>query len=281
MLGNVKPHLPRLADEAKNKYNTYYCGLCKTLGRQNGLFSRFMLNYDMVFVAMIYDELHTEQQQVKHTGCFANPFRKKDILQPTAGTAYAADVLMLLVYFKLVDNFRDEGIIKKIGCGIIYPYFYLKFRSAAKRQPRLAEVFKAESHNQFKAEKESKDIDSLAMPTANMVRAIMADCGGKEHRRTLGRMGFFLGRVIYLLDALKDRAEDEKGGKFNIFNIGGYTEESAKAECFMSLGEMARRYAELEMENIKEITDNIIYMSLARQIKFSGRDDKGKENYGQ
>ena len=85
--------------------------------------------------------------------------------------------------------------------------------------------------------------------------------------------------MIYLVDALCDRDEDKKANKYNFFNTGNTSDEDAKAECFMALGEMAYWYSQLPLEHYKEILDNTIYLSLARKIKFAG--EKEEENNGQ
>lgn len=277
MLGTVKPYMPSLSDEAKRMYNAFYCGLCETLSKQNGFFTRFLLSYDMALTAMLYDDFHSESGDVQLKACAANPFRKKEILSATKGTAFAADVLIMLAYFKILDNIRDEKFIKKAGFIILSPYFRLKYRQAKKRHPHLAKVFESENLNQQKAERGDFDTDSLALPTANMVKAIMAECCGQKDSFAAGQFGFFLGRVIYLLDALQDRAEDEKENKFNIFNICRTPPEEAKAECFMALGEMSYWYKQLDLKNSKEVADNIIYMSLARSIQFAGISE-GEKN---
>jgi len=281
VLGNVKPYMPALNNEGKTKYGAYYCGLCKALGHSHGLLSRFMLNYDMAFVAVIYSGLKNEQYSVKHTGCFANPFRRKDILVSSESTAYAADVLIMLAHFKLKDNIADENFGKKAAACLLYPYMAIKYRRVAKRHTALAAILEKETANQFRLEKQSDDIDRLAMPTANMVKAILQECAPAEKQRAVGQFGFFLGRVIYLLDALCDREEDKKGNKFNIFNIKAVTDEDAKAECFMALGEMAYWYRQSDIKENKEIADNIIYISLARKIKFAGEERNEATENGQ
>ena len=277
MLGNVKPYMPALSETAKTRYGAFYCGLCQALGHSHGLFSRFLLNYDMAFVAVIHSELNGEEYETLHRGCIANPFKKKYILRVSPSTAYSADVLMMLAYFKLKDNIADEGFIKKLGCRIVSPYFYIKYRHAKKLHPQLAAILENETAHQLKLEKESTDIDRLSMPTANMVKAIMKGCS-RENSFALEQFGFFLGRLIYLLDALCDRKEDRKNNKFNIFNIKELADDEAKAECFMALGEMAHRYSQMNITENKEITDNIIYLSLARKIKFAGEEEKESEN---
>ncbi len=277
MLGNVKPYLPHLNEESKIRYNAYYCGLCKVLGRQNGIFSRFLLNYDMVFVAMIYDSLNNIRSHINSQGCFANPFKKKSVISFTEGTAYRADVLVMLAYFKVKDDIRDEDIAKKVVYTAALPYFYFKYKAAEKRNTQLAQVLREQSKKQSELEKQSSSFDELCMPTANMVKAILNNCTKERDKRAIGQMGFFLGRVIYMTDALIDREEDKAKGRFNAFNSSNYTDDRAKEECFMALGELAHWYNSMELKDIKEITDNIIYMSMARNIKFAGQE-KEQEN---
>lgn len=273
MLGNVKPFLPALSEENRTRYSAVYCGLCDTLGRDYGVISRFLLNYDMAFVALIYDDLHHSPFETQNKGCIANPIKKKDILKATAGTEYAADVLILLAYYKLLDNIYDENFFKKRGCLAVYPYFMAKVSKAQRKQPQLAEIFRQESENQQTAEKTKNDIDSLALPTARMTQAILAGCAAEEGQKfTLAQCGFFLGRVIYLLDALTDRKADEKENKFNIFNILGTSDEKAKEECFMALGEIAHWHKSIEFKDNRDIIDNIIYMAMARKIKFANEE---------
>lgn len=281
MLGNVKPFLPLLDEKAKSRYNAFYCGLCKTLGKSYGAVSRFLLNYDMTFVAMIYDDLNQTPFETVNEGCIANPVKKKDILCTTEGTLLAADILILLAYYKLLDNIYDENFFKKIGCLAVYPYFMVKVRKAQKKHPQLAQVFRQESENQQLAEKQSPDTDTAARPTAQMVRAIMQRCAADPKQTfELGQFGFFLGRVIYLLDALVDREKDAKENKFNIFNLHNVADEQAKEECFMALGEMAHWYSNLSFTQNKEIIDNIIYIGLARAIKFANNETEKENNNG-
>jgi len=42
MLGNVKPFIPALSEDGKDRYSAFYCGLCRSLGKNHGIFSRFM-----------------------------------------------------------------------------------------------------------------------------------------------------------------------------------------------------------------------------------------------
>ncbi|MEG1862868.1 MAG: DUF5685 family protein [Oscillospiraceae bacterium] len=277
MLGNIRAQTCELKSENSDKYSAVYCGLCKTLGRRYGVLSRFALNYDMAFVALLYDVLNQNTPSISKETCFANPFKRKSVAGQTQGMDYAADMLVLLTYYKIWDNIYDERFLKRLFSLSLLPFVYFKFKKAQKLHGEIALVLKTQTEQQQIFERENADLDKLCLPTCLMTKAILQGCVQEgELRENCGHFGFFMGRVIYLLDALKDRLEDEKEGKFNIFNIQHLSLQQSKEECFMSLGEMAYWYRHLPVDSEKEILDNIIYLGIARSIEFSENADGRK-----
>ena len=53
MFGYVRPSEARLSEADKERFAAAYCGLCRTLGERYGLASRFILNYDFAFLAIL------------------------------------------------------------------------------------------------------------------------------------------------------------------------------------------------------------------------------------
>ena len=53
MFGYVRPSLPKLTEEDKRRFRAAYCGLCRALGERYGLPARFILNYDLTFLAVL------------------------------------------------------------------------------------------------------------------------------------------------------------------------------------------------------------------------------------
>ena len=53
MFGYVQPAYAELRVREHELYKAYYCGLCRAMGRTTGQLSRFSLNYDLVFLAMM------------------------------------------------------------------------------------------------------------------------------------------------------------------------------------------------------------------------------------
>ena len=279
MLGSVRPVLDRLSDEDRQKYRAYYCGLCEMLGKRYGTLSRFLLNYDLVFIALCHDSLSGTRGETVNKGCIANPVKKKDICLPTAGIEYASDVLTMLSYYKVLDNIEDEKQPKKLAYAALRPFLRSRFRKAEKRWPLLAQVIQSESSSQKGRETDDASLDIVAMPTERMTRTIMECCTEDEQKtQVLGRFGFFLGRVIYLLDALTDMEEDRKEGRYNYFNINSISPDEARSECYMALGELAHWYDSVGFDLNAPILDNIIYLGLYRDIyKTQVKEENGRQ----
>ena len=53
MFGYVRPALNRLSEEDRASYQSAYCGLCHAMGRRHGFLTRFTLNYDFAFLAIL------------------------------------------------------------------------------------------------------------------------------------------------------------------------------------------------------------------------------------
>ena len=53
MFGYVKAHKPELKMAEYDTYKAVYCSLCRQLGKDYGVFAKFILSYDFVFLAML------------------------------------------------------------------------------------------------------------------------------------------------------------------------------------------------------------------------------------
>ena len=78
----------------------------------------------------------------------------------------------------------------------------------------------------------------------------------------LYRMGFFLGKFIYLMDAYEDVEKDRKKGQYNPFT-GCFTQENFEEMCGsilnMMMTECAREFEKLPILENVEILRNILY----------------------
>ena len=78
MFGYVIPNQAALDDEAKARYRTAYCGLCRRIGALHGLRGRLTLSYDLTFLDLLLSSLYEgESECITGSGhCPIHPIRK-------------------------------------------------------------------------------------------------------------------------------------------------------------------------------------------------------------
>ena len=68
MFGYVKPYSQELLVKEYELYRAAYCGVCRSMKNNTGIFSPFTLSYDIVFLAFVRliildEELKTEKSR--------------------------------------------------------------------------------------------------------------------------------------------------------------------------------------------------------------------------
>ena len=184
-----------------------------------------------------------------------------------------AAAAMILNYYKLIDNLREEKGITRIGFKVIKPFFSSAYKKAKKSYPQLDKIVSGYIENQFRVEAENcTDIDRAVEPTAICMAEIFAILGADAlQKRCLERMGYSIGRYIYILDASADLAEDIKLGRYNPLKERSNQEDLNKSFILpslnISIAEAAKAYELLEIKKFKNILDNLIYLGLEDTYK--------------
>ena len=121
-----------LKDELKVKdyrlFRAYYCGLCKSLGKNSGILSRFGLSYDMTFLLLVLSAVSDYEFTFSEERCIAHPANRHMITDENPVSEYVANVSCILAYLKCVDDFRDEHSIKGLAGIIAYRACISKIR---------------------------------------------------------------------------------------------------------------------------------------------------------
>ncbi len=282
MFGYVLPVKGEMKVREFEIYRAHYCGLCKQLGQDYGVLSRFLLNYDLVLLAMLADALSGQGGEMQREGCFANPAAKRCMKHNTDGLSLASDGLLLLSYHRLQDALADETGPKRLLYGFAHPLLRAKFRRAVARRPEISAVLAAQMEAQRKLEAENcQSADAACDPTAQMCAALFAAAGGNaEEKNILWRLGLFAGQIVYLLDAAEDFTEDAAKGRYNVFvNQGLSLEETIAAvqkRCRMAAGEIALCYNLLNLRLYKPLLDNIFFLGLPAGIAAAGQKQTGR-----
>ena len=223
-------------------YRLHYCGTCKAIGRLYGQRSRFLLNYDSVFLAEILSVIQDADtgawdKSLYATNCFSLP----DAEAIPASLQYAADMNLILVELKIRDNVQDEG-----------PFLWkwaqhMLSKPLGKVEDRMdhwgidTEVLldhQAEDRDREDQEVLDKRTAALlswhAAPSAAITAYLFAK--GVEAiqqpawKDTVYDLGYAFGELIYGLDAWKDLSKDQESGAFNPLLINASLSEDTKKQ---------------------------------------------------
>lgn len=75
MFGYVTLYRKGLADAEMDRYQAYYCGLCRTLGHRYGRTGQLALSYDMAFVAILLTALYDTPTAFSEGRCVPHPLK--------------------------------------------------------------------------------------------------------------------------------------------------------------------------------------------------------------
>ena len=242
-------------------YQSFYCGLCRKLKVRYGLSGQLTLSYDLTFVVLLLTGLYEPKVKKGTTHCIIHPLKKQPI-QVDVFSDYAADMSILLNYYKCMDDWSDEQkidrrllaeLLKKKFGGLEASYF----GKAEKVKVLLDRLFKGEAEN-------SPDIDYMAGIFGEIMAEILV-WREDEWKENLRRMGFFLGKFIYLCDAYEDLEEDLAEGHYNpLARFSGEKdfEENCRGILTMMAAECSREFEKLPIIEYTGILRNILYSGI-------------------
>ncbi len=273
MFGYIKVHKPELKVKDFEIYNAVYCGLCRKLGKTYGALSKFSLSYDMTFVSLLQASLSEEFYGYERKRCRVNPFKKCTYCKSDSDShSLAAAASVALTDMKVRDNIADCRFFKSLCYRFLRLFTKCWSKKAYRDFPELEKITDEYFKSQQLAENDPHcGLDQAAEPTALAVSQILSliECEEK-YKFVLKRMGYCLGKWVYLCDVADDLEQDIKLHRFNplIKELPNNTEPLKFAEtrlvpilntCFVECS----TYSELlEIKRFKQILDNILYEGL-------------------
>lgn len=273
MFGYVRISKGELKVKEYEMYKAVYCSLCKTLGKHYGVLSRLTLSYDFTFLALLNISLKDGFTEIERRRCAFNPLKKCNYCKSRDDLAMPAATAMIMLYYKILDNIADEKGFKKLGFLCLKPIFSGAYKKASKQYPEIKDIVKEYISKQSGLEKENcNQMDALADPTAVALSKIFMLCSEDEiQKRVLKRLGYCMGRYIYLLDAAADFEDDINENKFNVLKFTCDTKEQVKekikSQLYFSINESAKAFELLDLKKNKTILGNIIYLGLEDTFK--------------
>ena len=263
MFGYIKPFIPSLRVCEHELYKAVYCGVCHALGENYGAAARMTLSYDFTFAAMLYASLNDGVYEVEKSACPFNPFKKRAALKKCEAADFSCDAAMVLLWCKNIDNIEDNSLCKKMFYKSLLPFTKTCAHKAGVRNEELFSSVEQLPQLQKKAESdENFTLDSVCDPTASTLAAVFSLMSEDEsNKRILSRLGYMLGRYIYICDAVDDYKKDKKKGSFNPFK-DELDFERARNLLNNSIAEACLAYRLLPKGEFSPILDNIMFEGL-------------------
>ena len=254
MFGYVVVNKPELKFKEFDIYKGYYCGLCRSLRERHGITGQLTLTYDMTFLALLLSSLYEPEVMDEMRRCLIHPIGKHRMIR-TKYTDYVADMNVLLSYYKALDDWKDDHNILKLAFSKMIKSKNYDYKEKADAiASLLTELGTREKENET-------NIDIMAGIFGKIMALLFVP--EKDHwSASLERMGFFLGKFIYILDAYDDLDNDIKKNHYNplksICNEDNF-DDRIKSMLTMMMAECSREFEILPIVENADILRNILY----------------------
>jgi len=251
MFGYLVANNAKLTKTQKEVYRQYYCGLCTTLKRKYGNIGAKTLSYDLTVIGMLLTSIYNDEHLEKNICPLIHT--KKNCVQ-NKYLDFASDMNIVLSYYKAIDDYHDdnsksakkfadklEPFVKEIQ--MKYPIILNTV------QENLKEISLMEKHNETNPD----------LP-ANLFGGIMSQILhvlDDENTDNLLKFGFYLGKFIYLMDAVCDLKSDLKHEKYN--PLIQFDSKMFQEILELNMAECTKFYETMPINLHKDIIDNVLY----------------------
>ena len=279
-------------------YQAHYCGLCKILAAEYGCLSRFITNYEITLIYLLWTSQSKVNTRFTKARCPVRLPKRNVVFQN--GSEILADISIILFYEKLLDDEFDEkkklpvfirkGIAKKYQkadsrlAGFGFDTGYIHYLMVKQRELEARKIH---------------SLDRISEQTALMMKYILQFLSGLNKTSSVDQeifkeLGYHLGKWIYIMDSLIDLEQDSllkrfnplllkcgfMGNKFQIHEIPGFMKAEIKRDLSkilrdirkaLSLIPFCRNWNLIEsllVKNLKLKTD-IVFNAMEKNSKNS------------
>ena len=259
MFGYIAINKAEMKFKDYDVYHSYYCGLCKVLKKNYGMRGQMTLSFDMTFLIVLLTGLYEPETKTESLNCIAHPLRKH-IARTNELTDYAAAVNLILSYYKCKDDWDDERRKKGYAAAkLLAP----KMKAVKEHYPEKISVISSCLKKLSMLEKQDEqNADTMAGIFGEIMAELFVFCHD-EWETSLWKIGFFLGKFIYLMDAYEDVEKDIKTGNYNPFKQTFSKDPDFADNCrkllTMMMAECSREFERLPILLHADILRNILY----------------------
>ena len=291
MFGYVRPAKPELKIREYEAYKAVYCSLCRCLGKEYGIFSRFALNYDCTFLVLLHQALHPVCPQFERKRCVCNPLKVCTYANGLQEALhFGATATILMTEEKLRDDIADDGFFRRLVARCVLLLTTRARKKAALADPEMKRFLGEMMANQRKTEASADPvgIDPAADASAKMLEYLLSRLSEEPRtRKILSVLGYQMGRWVYFMDAADDLEKDLRRASFNPFVTQYALSPTAPPEQLKTarlganellhqcVAQILAAYHLLEFEAPQPILRNILEEGLAAaQGKMMMREEK-------
>lgn len=285
MYGYIRPDIGELRINEYRRFRSVYCGLCEALRQRYGFLFRFLVSYDMTFLALL---TLSPETTIDSRRCPVHPLRKQPCICGVPELYNAADYTVILAYQKMMDDATDEKDFRALRARLAVRLLRRSYRKAAARQPEFDENAKQCLDRLAAIEKcGGASLDAAADCFARLMAFPANRAPNAALRREQNEILYHAGRVVYILDAADDYVADRKNGRYNPLcqrfasdTMTGTEKEEIRTTLNLSLFR-AMAAAELLPESVwKPILENILSCGIQHvaDAVFAGAWKKNRKN---
>lgn len=251
MFGYIRPDLPYLYLKDDKLYKSMYCGLCLGIKKSCSQLSRASLTYDVAFLSCVAHNIMNIDVKISQKRCIAHPIKSRPMAEVDELTEKLAGINVLLTYYKIQDDIIDSGK------GRFKRAFVSKGYKRVKKS--LVEIDKiiCDSYNDLRKCEKNNDsvLDRVCEPFSNMLKQISKLVLQDYNTSETENLFYFIGKWIYLIDALDDYDKDIEKNCYNPFRAS-FNKNSCVELLLSSGAEISSIFNDI-MINIKENFANI------------------------
>lgn len=216
MFGFIRPVKSELKVREVERFKQIYCGLCHTIKQRHGVFNTMFLSYDMTFMALLLSSLEQYEPSICYKRCAASLIIKKPFCKSNRGIERAADMSVLLNYYKLEDTVSDERAVKRFLALFLKKLANSSYKKAAEINLQENEIMKNCLLRLCEIERENTaSLDIPADAFARLMTSIVPNYMENDEKRVLSQLFYHTGRWVYIIDACVDLKKDFESGAYN------------------------------------------------------------------
>ena len=268
MFGVLRPALGHVSPANKQLYHAAYCNLCASLSASGaGTLNRFFLIHDVVTIDWLLTEDDATDQ---HPFSCANCVKGGVIGKTHRVSAHQTFLAALSTYMcgvKINDNAIDSPKLKHKALAVLYRPMMKKAEQVLTSMNALQALRSCLSVNEKNEAAGVSALSQACEPTETcytLATLEIAKTRSTLPQSTIELLGRYLGRCVYLVDAIEDMDEDVKEKRYNVLNLISRQEHSTRfkrdviAECLHFLKPMRLEIT----DKLRSLPDDLRFHSL-------------------